>query len=125
MTAITKKIGTFTVDVWKGSMPVAQRQSTLVDRAGVDGTGVVFGAWRSGPATIQTINDLTAGTEDTYQEAARRLIGTHVTVYDAFGDRWETVLVVNVSIDRFAPQAQSTNVLMYCTWTLLPTSAEP
>jgi hypothetical protein len=125
MATISKKIGTFQADIWKGQIPVAQRQSTLVDRAGVDGTGVVFGAWRCGPVTIQTINDLVTGTFDTYQEAVRRLIGTHVTVYDGFGNRWETVLVVNAVIERFAAQAGGTNRLMFVTWTLLPTSAEP
>jgi hypothetical protein len=93
---------------------------------GVDGNSIARGAWRTDPADVQTLVDVTGG----YAAATalidnyRRLTGTAVPVIDQFGTTWPDVVVIEVSAIPSATHVAGTYTVR-AAWTLLPSTSSP
>lgn len=113
----------FEVTVFQGEMPRSRRGFALVEQPGVDGTGAVFDAWRSGPTQVTTRVLVAAGSALGLLDQYRATQGRHGTVVDQFGVSWPLVLVLDV-----VPRQSLTvtgEALVTAEWTLLPQSVRP
>lgn len=118
-------IGGRTVTTWRGQITPARKLTAVVEAPpGVDGTGVIIGAWKRGPFRISTGATFASGAlAIAEQEAYRALIGTAVTVVDQFAVSHTGVIVLDV--DSRLSETLLATVRVDADWVLLPTAGAP
>lgn len=119
-------IGSYTVEIWRSGqiIPAQKLCATVEAPPGVDGTGVIVGAWKRPPVTIQTANHYASGAlAIAAQNTIRALAGTSVTVTDQFGTAHAGVIVLDVASSLSVTLLNT--VRLEATWRLLATAAAP
>jgi len=117
------RIGTFEFTVFRGYMPLARRRYRLKSHAGVDGDGVVFDAYHTGPVDITTRVLVPVAQAKPLLEQYRAQQERHLMVIDQFADQYPNTLVVDVVPQREIVIGDNAHVV--CIWTLLPPATPP
>lgn len=97
----TTSIGGNIVQIWRGEMKSPRRRLRTHERSGVNGTGVIRGAYRcpiSTIFTIQTCADSRAA--DALEQAYVTLEGTETTAVDCNGTTHERAIVFAVESNQ-------------------------
>lgn len=110
-------IGSLAVTAWRGDIQGERRSVEPVTRAGVDGLGLLVGAYQSTISEIETDYVDTLVNVETWESSADALVGDAVSVTDGWGNVWTDVAILSVTYRRTAIKyGGATRYLTRATW---------
>lgn len=116
-------IASLDVTIFRGYMPRARRRFRIRPGNGVNGDGVVFGAYHVGPVSITTRIKVPESQASGQVAAYTALQEQYITVVDQFGDPYENTLVCDVVCER--PVVIGGEAEITAVWTFLPETIPP
>jgi len=121
----TPKISTYEFIGWDGRITLASRPFREVTRPGVNGSGIIFDAWRTSIATIttSTVADDTQ-TRDRLIDSYRGLIGKNVAVTEPTGRTYDKALIID-AVPIWHQTLITDQWLITTTWKLLTSATAP
>jgi hypothetical protein len=114
-------IGSLAPHAIRGTVQGEQKPVSVVTRAGVAGTGLLVGAYQATPYTLESDYYGTMANCDTFRDAALAMVGTSVSLTDAFGATWADTAVLGVEFRyiRAKGLGGSNTHIIRATWTLV------
>lgn len=114
-------IGSLTPHAIRGTIQGEQKPVSVVTRAGVAGTGLLVGAAQATPYTLETDYYGTVAQCDTFRNAALAMVGTSVSITDAFGATWTDNAVLGFEFRYITAKGLggSNTTIIRGTWSLV------
>lgn len=114
-------IGSLTPHAIRGTVQGEQKPVQVVTRAGVAGTGLLVGAAQATPYTLETDYYGTLANCGTWRDTALAMVGTVVSITDAFGATWSDTAVLGVEFKFITANGLggSNTTILRATWTLV------
>jgi hypothetical protein len=114
-------IGSLTPHSIRGTIQGEQRSVSVFTRAGVDGTGLLVGAYQATSYTLETDYYGTVEQCDTFRNTALDLVGTSVSITDAFGATWTDNAVLGFEFRYIIAKGLggSNTTIIRATWSLV------
>lgn len=114
-------IGSLTPHAIRGTIQGEQKPVSVVTRAGVAGTGLLVGAAQATPYTLETDYYGTVAQCDTFRDAALGMVGTSVSITDAFGATWTDNAVLGFEFRYITAKGLggSNTTIIRGTWSLV------
>lgn len=114
-------IGSLTPHAIRGTVQGEQKPVSVVTRAGVAGTGLLVGAYQATPYTLETDYYGTLAQCSTWRDTALAMVGTAVSVTDAFGATWADTAVLGFEFRFITAKGLggSNTHIIRATWTLV------
>lgn len=89
-------ISSLTPNAWRGQIQGVRTSNQTFRRAGVSGTGMLVGGTHGAEYAVETDYFGTLAECDTWRNTALGLVGTKVSVTDAWGATWSDTLILDV-----------------------------
>jgi hypothetical protein len=122
---VIAKIAAIEFQGFDGRLRPARRRSSLATRVAVNGTGVLWDAWRADPCDITTVAVLRASDGLAKIEDYRAQVGRLVLVIDPLQIQWPGTLVMDVDTDLDLCAYPANYAQITARWRLLPASVPP
>lgn len=118
---MTLAIGSLTPHAIRGTVQGEQKSVAVVTRAGVAGTGLLVSAAQATPYTLETDYYGTLVQCDTWRDTALGMVGTVVSITDAFGATWTDTAVLGLEFRYITAKGLggSNTHILRATWTLV------
>ena len=113
-------IGSLSITAWRGTIVGEMKPVEIVRRAGVDGTGLLVGAYASTPVTIETDYIDTLANVQAWTTTALTYPGTSISVTDAMGDTWSDTAILDLTYSYLRVKSAGVSAyLVRATWTMM------
>lgn len=114
-------IGSLSPHAIRGTIQGEHAPVSVITRSGVAGTGLLVGAAQATPYTLETDYYGTVANCDTFRDAALAMVGTSVSITDAFGATWTDNAVLNFEFAYHTVKGLggSNTTILRATWTLV------
>jgi hypothetical protein len=90
-------IGSLTIHAMRGTPQGEAKAVQVITRPGVDGTGMLVGAYQSREFTVETDFYSTQVNVDSWYATALTYVGTSVSMTDGIGTVWTDTLVLDIA----------------------------
>lgn len=95
-------IGSLTIQALRGTPQNEAKVVQVITRPGVDGTGMLVGAYQSREFTVETDYYSTLVNVQSWRATALTYVGTSVSMTDGLGETWTDTLVLDISFQILA-----------------------
>jgi hypothetical protein len=114
-------IGSLTPNAIRGTVQGEKKPVSVVTRAGVAGTGLLVGAAQATPYQLETDYYGTLAQCGTWRDSALAMVGTVVSITDAFGATWSDTAVLDIEFRFITAKGLggSNTTILRATWTLV------
>ncbi len=89
-------VGSLTIHAWRGTVQGESKQTQIITRPGVDGTGMLVSAYQSKEFDIETDFYSTLANVLAWQATALTYPGTTISTTDAFGVTYTDTVIIDV-----------------------------
>ena len=114
-------IGSLTIHAIRGTVQGEQKPVQVITRAGVAGTGLLVGAAQATPYNLETDFYGSVVQCDTWRNTALAMVGTVVSITDAFGATWTDTAVLGVEFRYITARGlgAGNTTIVRATWSLV------